>query len=385
MKTDKLLKRFDGFVATAYCRVETVSLADGVRLLTPVPQKAGSYVFLGDIKTFRRLFEDKNLISRSTYLVCKGSEPGLLIPKSFDMDVNIIILNLIVREAIQYLNLVQADTVKKDPDGEQVLRAFFKSISVQNISSGEMMVSWAARFPYPLKTFLACIVIHPEANGQKLPFPGEISDALHRFFPETNLFYLNREWIVFYGQEELASEEINISYEGFSKLLQKYSLNAGISYVGVIPENLYTLYLTARMSMMLGTRISIPPRMKRIYSFAQYHPLYLIHLCAKEYDRTHNHSTFYYMAHPDVVRIFLYDQDHDTDLLDTLYAFMINQSSLSKTAQYLFMHRNTVYNRLTKIEGIIGYPLSKIKDYSIFVLSYMVVKYYCDYQSNELV
>lgn len=385
MDTEAFLKRFDGFVATSYCRVDSVSLTDGVRLLTPVPQRAGTYVFLGDIKTFTRLFEEKDLISRSTYLVCKGAEPGLQIPKTFDMEVNIIVLNMIVREAIQYLNLVQADSREDEEDGEQVLRAFFKTISVQSISSEDVMASWAARFPYPLKTFLACIVIHPEVNGAKLLSPGEISDILRRFFPETNLFYLNREWIVFYGQEELASEEINISYEDFSALLQKYSLNAGISYVGVIPRNLYTLYLTARMSISLGTRISIPPRVKRIYSFAQYHPLYLIHLCAKEYDRAHNHNTFYYMAHPDVVRIFLYDQDHDTDLLDTLYAFMINQSSLSKTAQYLFMHRNTVYNKLMKIEGIIGYPLSKIKDYSIFVLSYMVVKYYCDYQSNELV
>ena len=43
------------------------------------------------------------------------------------------------------------------------------------------------------------------------------------------------------------------------------------------------------------------------------------------------------------------------------------------------------YNKLLKIEALIGYPLNKIQDHSIFILSYMVVKYYCEYQNNVLI
>ena len=44
-----------------------------------------------------------------------------------------------------------------------------------------------------------------------------------------------------------------------------------------------------------------------------------------------------------------------------------------------------LYNKLLKIEALIGYPLNKIQDHSIFILSYMVVKYYCEYQNNVLI
>ena len=89
------------------------------------------------------------------------------------------------------------------------------------------------------------------------------------------------------------------------------------------------------------------------------------------------------MAHPDIVRIFLYDQEHGTDLLDTLYTYLLNDSSLQKTAAVMFMHRNTVYNKLTKIEHVLGYHISDIQSNSIF-MSYMVIKYYIAYMNREL-
>jgi len=383
MRTDIFLERFSAAAVMSYIRVPEVSIGDGVRLLIPVPDKQGAYVFLGDLNTFMRLFQNKQLIPRSTYLVCNDFTQNTVIPDDFNMDVNIIVLNMTVGEAMQYLNLFHLEGNDGNNDGDEVLIEFFKTIATQNITSRDVMDSWIARFPYPLKTYLACIVIKQDESIKK-PLPvHEVTSVLREFFKQTNLFYYNNEFIVFYSQSERASEDLNISYDDFSALLQKYSLYAGISYVGVVPENYYTLYLTARESINLGTKIKIKPRVKRIYTFAQYHQLYLIHLCSKEFDRIHNHRKFYYMAHPDIVRIFLYDQEHGTDLLNTFYAYLINSLSLSKTAQYLYMHRNTVYNKLLKIEGILGYHLSSIQDYSNFILSYMVVKYYCDYQNSD--
>ena len=48
------------------------------------------------------------------------------------------------------------------------------------------------------------------------------------------------------------------------------------------------------------------------------------------------------------------------------------------------MHRNTIYNKLSKIENIIGYPIGEIKENSVFILSYMVIRYYRDFQNNDI-
>ena len=385
MKADLLLRRFDSSILASLITTDEINLEDGVRLMLPVPQKTGAYVFLGDDKSFLYLIQAHMLLAGSTYLICKGGKDTVKLPDKYEQQINLLYLNLSESEVAQLLSAVQGSEQDDAEAGENVLRAFFRDASLGRVTSTETMLFWAKRFPYPLKTFLCCIVIHAERALPRQQAVHDITKALHGFFPETNLFYLNKEWIVFYTQDHQSSGEPDIDYEKFSTLLQQLGLNAGLSYVGVIPENMYTLYLTARASIILGTKISVPPRIKRIFTFSQYHQLYLIHLCAKEYDRVHNHSNFYYMAHPDIVRIFLHDQECGTDLLDTLYAYLINQSSLTKTAQFLFMHRNTVYNKLLKIEALIGYPLSKVRDHSIFILSYMVVKYYCDYQSNILV
>ena len=197
MLTNVFVKRFQEFVFTSYLRVPEIVLTDGIRLFSPVPQKAGAYVFLGDAKSFFRLMHEHSLIPGATYLVCKGSEPCPVIPDAFDMELNIIILDMSVREVIQHLNLLQTDGREDDPEGEQVLTAFFKTITVQNIASSETMAAWAARFPYPLKTFIACIVIHSEQTLHKPTYVRDISRVLRDFFPQTNLFYHNREWIIF--------------------------------------------------------------------------------------------------------------------------------------------------------------------------------------------
>lgn len=385
LRTQDFLAYFSEDILWAHTPLLDLPLEDGVCLMAIAPVQAGGHVFLGDFSAWKQLCADKRLCPGSSYLICLGAGHTLQPPAETEDAVNTIFLRLSVDEAVRRLDAFCRRDVSRCSGGDEVLVSFFRAISLQNFCSKEAVAAWIERFPFPLETFIACPVLRPQTGLAITDLAvRDVTEALRSFFPETNLFFYKTEWIVFYSQKELASDEIGISYPAFSKPLEKHRLNAGVSYVGVLPENIYTLYLTAAASVELGTQISIPPQMRRIYSFAQYHPLYLIHLGAQEYDRLHQQRSFYYMAHPDIVRIFIYDQEHKTDLLDTLYAYLLNDSSLARAAQYLYVHRNTVYNKLLKIENLLGYKLSRIHDHSVFTISYMVVKYYCDYQSKEL-
>ena len=384
MQTQFLLAHFGKDVLFAHTPLPALSLEDGVRLMSIVPVRAGGCVFLGDYSAWLLLCKKKKLYPGSSYLVCLDKESLPQQPVIHDKTINVIFLHIPMDMAIRRLDSLHHNSTVNHSTGEETLISFFQLISEQNFCSKEAAATWISRFPFPLKPYFACLVLRPQAGliRADLSVP-TVTEALHTFFPETNLFFYQNEWIIFYSQDSVASDEINISYSAFSKLLGEYGLNAGISYVGMLPENIYTLYLTAAASVELGTQISIPPQVRHIYTFAQYHPLYLIHLSAQEFDRLHHQRSFYYMAHPDIIRIFTYDQAHKTDLLDVLYAYMLNDSSLSHAARYLYVHRNTVYNKLTKIESLLGYKLSRIHDHSIFTISYMVVKYYCEYQGRD--
>lgn len=386
MKTDLFLQYFAPYILDSFLKVPEISTTEGVLFFYPTPVELHKKcIFLGRNHEWMRLLDDGILIDECTYLICTTLEFHNHIPSGFNRRINVLFLNMSIFDVLQLLDRITCGSPNyTHPDGEHILIDFFRTISIQNIPDHESMLQWQSRFPYPLKIFLAAIVVRPEYTGIDKESRGTIHENLSAFFLGTNLFYYHNEWIILYSQDELASDQLSISYGNFSMLLARLNLFAGISYVGVIPENFYTLYLTASASMELGLKINLPSPHKRIYSFTQYHTLYLIHLSARQYDQLHHQAEFYYMAHPDVVRIYLYDKAHNADLLDTLYAFLINNSSLSQTAQYSFMHRNTIYNKLSKIGNIIGYPISEIKENSVFILSYMVIRYYRDFQNNDI-
>lgn len=377
------LNYFSENMIYSYIKVPTISPAHGIHFLYPAPAQGNGTVFLGTFSEWSSLEPGRDLQEGCTYIITADNDS---VPTEQPWDgrnLNLLFVRSNLPDTLLAIrSFFESHREHFTEDQQQLLVNFFKEISSQKADSTKIFQYYYDRFPYPLKTFIAVIVLKPSRNFHS-PV-SEITQQLSVFFPETNLFYYEKEWIIFYSQAEQASGHINIAYQDFSDLLASFHLYAGISYAGVRPENLYTLYLTAQASLNLGARISLPSEYRRIFLFSQYHALYIIHLCAAQYDRRHNRADMYYLAHPDIIRIYLYDKEHSSDLLDTLYAFLINDSNLTKAAQHLYMHRNTVYNKLLKIESIIGYRLDNVDNTTSFILSYMVIRYYRDYLKNDI-
>lgn len=55
---------------------------------------------------------------------------------------------------------------------------------------------------------------------------------------------------------------------------------------------------------------------------------------------------------PELSRLLRYDRANGTDLTETLAAYLANDASTKKTAEALYMHRNTLLGRLKKVEEV---------------------------------
>ena len=55
-----------------------------------------------------------------------------------------------------------------------------------------------------------------------------------------------------------------------------------------------------------------------------------------------------------------YDKNNGTDLYDFLKIYIDNDGSVKKTADDLFIHRNTVNYKISKIESIINMDITKL-------------------------
>lgn len=142
----------------------------------------------------------------------------------------------------------------------------------------------------------------------------------------------------------------NISTHIFNKTLvsnlhnisKTYNCKIGISDIFSGYYYLDTYYKQASMALELGAKYY--PESKILY----YKDIALQHILT-EFSNNNNCYTF---IHPELLILKKYDEQHNSDLIDTLYEYLINERNVIQTAQKLHIHRNTLAYRINKIDDI---------------------------------
>lgn len=70
--------------------------------------------------------------------------------------------------------------------------------------------------------------------------------------------------------------------------------------------------------------------------------------CVQEYVQRNGHTDICYLAHPALVHIARYDARCGTNLRQVLYQYLVFGGNVQRAAAALYMHRNTVMNKLKK-------------------------------------
>ena len=81
------------------------------------------------------------------------------------------------------------------------------------------------------------------------------------------------------------------------------------------------------------------------------------------------------LADRDVYILACSDEENDTDYLNVMYAYLLTNHSLSRSAELLKMHKNTVAYKLNKIKAIIGHDLPRNKEQFNYLLSYYLIQH----------
>ncbi len=79
--------------------------------------------------------------------------------------------------------------------------------------------------------------------------------------------------------------------------------------------------------------------------------------------------------HLDLIgRVRDYDHGHSTDLLETLEVFVREHGSVQQASDRLYIHRNTLRQRLNKISTLIDQPVEGIQDWLPLLLAVMILR-----------
>ena len=151
---------------------------------------------------------------------------------------------------------------------------------------------------------------------------------------------------------------------GMAELLRRWSLLAGISRTLKHPVNLRDRYLQAQAVLDKGRKLG---RQHNCFQFDTLSSFLL-------FDRIPPADLDTY-CHEQILNLLEYDMAHDTQLCITLQTYLEQAKSLSKTADLLFIHRNTVRYRINRCMELMNDRLEDGNEIFAYILSLRTLEY----------
>ena len=193
-----------------------------------------------------------------------------------------------------------------------------------------------------------------------------MKDFIKRSFENFSFFSKAVEWednlvILINHCNENFSE---ISYEISTFLKEQIQESAGISKTFSSLLQLPVYYNQAVSAHYWGSAIN---RKDYLYSYQDYYLYHLLGSSKKEVDIEG-------MCDERLMKLVEYDKKNKTEYFDTLYVFLSCESSVTKAADKLFIHRNTMAQRIKKIREITNIDFSSNQDIVNIMLTYKILE-----------
>ncbi len=238
--------------------------------------------------------------------------------------------------------------------------------------------------PHRVEPILHCIIIHFNGNTTDVPYEFFLNQ-LGTLIPDCNTTIWNEEIVIMYSSKKRVEDFNQIcDPKAFSQLLERFHAAAILSAATKHPEKFYTLYTLSDRLLQILISMEPPTLYKNIYRYEDHLHYLTIDLGCQQFQSILHHSEIIYLADSSIITLARYDQKHNSDLLSLLYHYLINGRNVTKTAQMMYMHRNTVLNKINKINDIIRLPLEDGQIQQRLLFSCQLIFYYQNFLSIKL-
>lgn len=151
-----------------------------------------------------------------------------------------------------------------------------------------------------------------------------------------------------------------------SEYLVVNNLKAGISNFFQNLQDASRFYQQAIDSVHLGMKLN---DLAPIYYYSDYYLFQMLETFEKE------DSQVRFLIHPGLMKLYLYDQEKNSDLMITLREYLAQPGQPTKISDKLHIHKNTLLYRMKKIKEITGCDFVLGEDFMNFNLSIQIMKY----------
>lgn len=379
MLISELSKQLPGGVLSRRIVKEDIGLPERIMfLLEPIPLRAG-FLYLLDATTAPVVLPGCTALSGSTVL-CAGNLPNNI---SYQVNINLIsadcTLPALYNAVAEYLAELQRSTSLE----AERLQKRFASIVESTFPDDLQVETVCATFPKRIKSSYCLICVEPGDKPDAKDDRSQLFTALCSLFADDNVTVYDKNIVIIHSYDGFTHPP-KLPLAELSALLERHGACAGVSNGIRKPSAMRMMYIMACKSLECGKVLWRGERSVYFYDDAMLYTI--MSLAAAGFEKRYDSDDIILLCSPIVLNIIKHDPEGKRELLETLFQYIINGRSTSKTAETMHMHRNTVQNRISLIEEITGEQFSKDGMLQAkLLITYYAIQYYTKVLNKNLV
>lgn len=250
----------------------------------------------------------------------------------------------------------------------------WEDIVERRLTGSAEIRSALSQMPHPVEQFIRVVVITFPNSGAGVPY-NYLLARLREFFPNTNMAVYRKDVVMLLTYQERSFRTDLDKSERLIGLLARYDGLASIGNGTRNLDGLSSIFQLCKRTTLLAQCLRAD-KQTRIFSHEDYSMYCVIDLCVQHYTDVKGNLDVLYLIHPAVVHLSRYDLEHNNNLRDVLYYYLLNDRNLVKTAAATYMHRNTVLNKVNKILELIQLDLEDGTLRQRLMFSCQFIRYY---------
>lgn len=352
---------------------EDISGLAAVRMVTNQSRFTSGLVYIGTQKQFLSL-RGSYLTEGAAILSCESKESILAEDPRYE---NVTVIELSCSAAVVFntlTRLLSASTFTPPMETRSGLQKVWSHILASKLLSKQDIYDALQRSGAAVKPFYRVVIAAFSEARAETPRQLSLRDRLEELIPGSEVLCHKGTVVALIFEEERRTLP-ELPTDALEALLEDYGACLMTGRQSRDYAMMRTLYMICSRCLDIAMTMERKDS-RRILDIDDYTMYYAIDMCAQRCAQVFGHMDILLLVHPSVVAIRRYDLGHGTDLLRVMESYIRNSGSIAKTAQELFVHRNTINNKVAKLRTMLPFDLDDGAVRQLLLFSCQALTYY---------
>lgn len=227
--------------------------------------------------------------------------------------------------------------------------------------------------------FHVMLVSFDLGSRQNLPW-NYIMAQLQDIFPYSNITSYKGDMMLLIRKRHRSSR-IQFDEKKLLQILGRYQATAAMGNASVHLTSLPTMYHQVKDTIRLGRKMAPDQKILFYEDYAMFQIIEFAEIGSREITGSTN---LVHLCNNETVALVMYDERNGTDMVNILYTYLRYERNASRTAETLFLHRNTIIYKIKQIEEILECSLDDPLLRERLLFSCSVLTYMKKYRNEDI-